>query len=85
MWVLISISIILGLLVPFWGFIALALALALLRGYTNAALALAVGADVLYGAPGWLVSAPFTLVVLAAVGVRFFLLPRMREETSNFL
>jgi len=85
MWVLISLCVALGLLVPFWGFVALAIVLSLLRGYTALALALAVGADILYGAPGWFVTIPFTVAVLIALGVRIFLLPRMREETPNFL
>lgn len=73
----------LGLLVPFWGFVAIAIAIAVVRGAPVLALSVALGADILYGPPVGVLhqlSIPFVLCTLLALGVRYFLTRDMRED-----
>jgi len=78
----------LGLLLPFWGFVAIGIAVAMTRGNWGLALVLAAVADIIFGHPVGLLHfmvIPFTLVTVVALFGRHFLTKHMRDEVRTSL
>ena len=78
----------LGLLLPFWGFVCIALIIAVVAGNWPLALTLGVCADILYGHPvGMLhvLAIPFTLGAIVLLSTRYFFMTQMRDQGQNRL
>ncbi len=79
---------IIGLLVPFWGFGCIALAIVVVQGNWPLALILGMCFDILYGTPTGslhIVAIPFTLATLVSLSIRFFLVKHMRDQETYTL
>lgn len=77
-----------GLLVPFWGCYAVALALLIFEGYVVLSITLAVGVDLLFGPPVGIfhiVFAPFTCMTILALSIRFFFVLNLRDRSTMAL
>ncbi len=78
----------LGLLLPFWGFVVVGIAVAVVRGDAVLALLCAGVADLLYGVPVGMFHAlviPFTGCTLLALGIRYLVTRDMRDRMSTTL
>ena len=80
--VIACILVLLGVMLPFWGFVVIGIAIALVRGSAALALLFAGCADILYGPPVGILHLtimPFVWSTLLALGIRYLVTRDMRE------